>query len=121
MGKVPCQMCDMTFKSTSGMLKHKLYTHKERKKETFQCYICQNVFTTNRAMKKHKETIHFKSNVTKCGYCDKVFQLKSLAKKHELAKHIDPDGLQKKFQCEICDFKSYERADLNYHRKQKHT
>ena len=61
------------------------------------------------------KTVHFKIFATKCSFCDSVFTTKASARDHELRIHKDPDGTQKKYACELCDFKGHFKNQIKQH------
>ena len=113
--KYSCDTCDYKAYEKQSFNKHikiHMITPPEPK---VQCDVCQNWFTTKRAMKYHKDSVHLRTKETSCSYCDKTFSVPNMARFHELAQHTDPEGKQKKNICPHCTYKCYQKTDLNKH------
>ena len=87
------EFCNKTIKSKTGYYNHKSV----EKPATYQCDICQKVFSRKWSLTRHKQT---HSNLKKyvCGTCGKRFNRKDYLS-HHLAVHND----ERPYCCTKCD------------------
>ncbi|XP_065085406.1 transcription factor grauzone-like [Ochlerotatus camptorhynchus] len=109
-----CEICNGTFKSKSGYLRHKKENHTARKEPVFKCHRCEKSFTKEGILKSHLMEHETLDNETaKCELCGKCFRRKLFLKKHIKAVHQKPTD----FICEICSKGFYRRGMFLAHRK----
>ena len=92
---ITCEFCEMTFKSTSGMIKHRERKHST--KEPKACELCGKRFPDAHGLTRHNQIVHLGLKPYSCTFCDQSFSGHRNWKMHELVKHTDPEGLLKKY------------------------
>ena len=73
-----CAECNITFKTSSGLRKHKESRHDGIR---YTCPICKHQFTGRSQLRKHTETIHEGIRYS-CNFCDHVVTRRSILNKH---------------------------------------
>ncbi|KAF0696767.1 Aste57867_12488 [Aphanomyces stellatus] len=84
---VPCAVCGQVLANRRGLAGHmKVHSPKD-----FACPDCDNVYSTQPNLNRHRRAVHTAATGFPCEQCDRVF-----AYKHVLAKHVErlhrPDG-----------------------------
>lgn len=78
----------------------------------FQCKMCPKSFATVSGLNCHVRT-HTKERPFKCPFCEKCYIHSTDLRRHRRSH----GGEEKRFQCEICDMKFFERKYLTVHKK----
>ena len=121
-----CNICKKCVKSEKILKQHMRFQHtndpsvilklKEiaaKKSQSLKCTICEKLFNT-RQIKNHFRVIHPEIPMgVKCDICNKVFPDVSHLNRHKKMVHED----LRKFQCNICDFKTKLNETLKEHIK----
>ncbi|XP_046412214.1 zinc finger protein 37 homolog [Neodiprion fabricii] len=80
-----------------------------KKKEKFDCNLCQKVYVSKKALLKHTEA-HLKSEIVTCNVCNKTFN-----NSEKLSEHMKKHNDAMDFKCEVCGMPFKERVKLNFH------
>ena len=121
--KFYCIVCSKDFKNSKSFKLHELsiHTDPEGLEKKYHCDKCYFKSYLQNDLKVHHLNVHGKNQVLiKCEICCKELKTKSALENHKLIEHIDPDGLQKKYHCEKCDFKSHFLQKLKLHIQRVH-
>lgn len=101
-----CEICPKSFK-TFYELKMHLATHDKKHK----CHLCKSKFAQKGQLNEHL-IVHENPDIYKCKICSRRF-----VRKPNLTEHMkihDPARV-KIFQCDLCDYTSYERRSMELH------
>ena len=110
-----CKICDFEAKVEINLIQHVKRKH-ERKAVKFECELCDKVYTSQSALKKHKDSVHLQKKVI-CPDCNKIFSGKACLNLHQRTFHsINVITLL----CERCNFKTTYKSSLASP-KEKHT
>lgn len=90
-----CRVCDKTFKSASGLSRHRASIHLQ--KFPHICYICGQAFTQKISLLRHQK-VHDNTRPFQCQYCIGSFKDKWHLKQHERT-HTGA----KPYVCSICE------------------
>ena len=80
-------------------------------KKTFECTICNALFTRNSHLRTHMTTVHEGKKPFKCELCSSTFTTKNWIKIHFASVH---EG-RKPFNCIICEKNFISKPSLNVH------
>ena len=114
-----CPYCHVTYRSDSGLRNHIQEKHKQN--AAFRCTICCSVFTSRKALIKHRDNCPPKKTppprkpkvVTfTCKACKRTFKKKSHLEKHIIGMHLPG----KQYQCNLCGMKFRWNGGLGRHR-----
>lgn len=75
------------------------------------CTICQKVLGSRSRLYTHIERIHIRTNEMHCEICHKIFY----TLKH-IRRHMQDAHIEKTFKCNVCDFKSSVKQNLQHHK-----
>lgn len=114
-----CDVCQKQFKKTSHLKRHIICIHEN--KRNFRCNFegCSKAFNDQTDLRKHKNTVHNKSNKElkfECNFCSALFATQSILTKH-LKSH---EGFGRKLSCELCLVTFEGKGTLIRHMKSKH-
>jgi len=110
--KLSCENCEYQTLSRQCFYWHKKHNHVP-KTYSFECKICQKLFTKVTLLNQHVRRNHQKVKDIKCKSCDKAFYHTANLIKHTNSVHL---GLRK--ECEICHGQF---SDINRHKKRVHS
>ncbi|GAB0097646.1 hypothetical protein DMENIID0001_133110 [Sergentomyia squamirostris] len=133
-----CLLCDLTFSSSSGLLKHGETIHKDT---ILECPACPRKYTDMHTYLRHYYGSH--ANIFKCRFCNKTCSTRSLIEKHErvhtgekpflctycgksftqrvsLSIHIRTHTNERNYICTVCGKGFISRGTLNYHTATNH-
>ena len=90
----------------------------EKHREMHVCDVCRKTFSTQKTLKRHRESTHRQSAGFACGLCDQRFYRKDNLRKHHTRKHADeeyetPAG----HTCSICQKSFHYRGHFRQHLK----
>ncbi len=115
---IPCDKCDLSFRSIQTLGVHKKLVHENIKRQSTvapePCEICGKIFSSRQSCKSHYLSVHLKE---KPNVCDAPGCGKRFVHKHELDRHRDTVHLNKVETCPIC-LKGFKT--LSVHMKYKH-
>lgn len=101
-----CPKCSETFKEHYSKMVHLKEAHGIIR--TFQCHICENTFSTRRALTEHSNRFH--TEKYKCEICSKCFALES-----KLKQHMRGHTGERNFICPICKNAYMHKVTLSKH------
>ena len=107
----PCDLCDSTFSSPSGLKTHKKSKHDGIR---YPCDECSSTYTSLGKLSRHNESKHQGIRFP-CDRCDSIYTSDSSLKSHKKFKH---DGIV--YPCELCPSKYASQVLLDCHKKSKH-
>ena len=102
--KFQCDVCDFKTSIKKRFETHKqTHTGEEVKKvpSEFKCPECEKLLPSQKFLEEHIAFVHQGIVKYKCSECDKGFE-----RSHYLREHIKHSHLEKRFQCQTCDFKT---------------
>jgi hypothetical protein len=108
--KFDCKLCEKSYQTKKGLLRHNQNVHKDRK---LSCKICLTIFTNYGTMYHHIQRDH--QNIT-CPQCKKIFTSTS-----GLRKHVQSIHQRIRHECEECQKSFSERGSLNKHIESHHS
>ena len=88
---------------------------KKRHTKKIHCALCDLEFSKAADRNTHNRAVHVRS--LPCSYCGKMFRNQETLNKHLQEFH---SNTEKKFKCNLCDFKSHRSYDLKRHMRAKH-
>ena len=88
-----------------------------RKKQTFECSICNTQLSSKRNLENHISGVHDGTKSFHCSLCSKSFAQNATLKQHIKAVH---EG-KKPFQCEQCQLRFKTKVNLNNHIARVHS
>jgi KRAB domain-containing zinc finger protein len=106
--EVACHICQKVFLNPQKLRLHAKYHQK-----TLKCHHCSKTFAHRCYLKKHLE-FHKNPEMFKCKICGNFF--KSAIYLHNHAKIHDENRI-KKFECDLCEHKSFDKSGIKYHMK----
>lgn len=106
-----CDICNLTFRTRSGIRKHNFRKHNKKAQAAPLCDICGKCLASNETLKFHKRT-HTGEKPHSCTFCGKSFCKKGL-----LVEHIRIHTGEKPFKCSFCEKAFSQRAPLKIHQR----
>ncbi|XP_023329429.1 zinc finger Y-chromosomal protein isoform X2 [Eurytemora carolleeae] len=114
--KTPEKSSSVAERQTS--ISEKRSSVKERLSASFVCCYCKIGFSNLLSWKQH-ENSHRPG--FRCGICDQVFATEKLLKKHDACKNSTPNELEEgTFDCPLCEYSAKSGKGLRVHSKRKH-
>ena len=111
--KHKCNLCGKSLKSARSLRLHLKISHE---KIRIFCDICNKDFSLGH-IDAHKKS--HSDKIYKCDHCDTNFRNKRSIKSHIARFHSG--NIRQKFDCDLCNVKLSEKANLNRHKKLVHT
>ncbi|XP_051531458.1 zinc finger and BTB domain-containing protein 40-like isoform X2 [Myxocyprinus asiaticus] len=105
---VPCDMCDKTFKHSSGLLYHKRTEHFEER--PYACEECGAKFAATSSLKNHMR-LHTGEKPFQCKHCDMSFSVAAALSYHTKRKHAEG----KMYCCQYCSASFAQSIELTRH------
>ncbi|XP_042622905.1 zinc finger and BTB domain-containing protein 40-like [Cyprinus carpio] len=105
---VPCDMCDKTFKHSSGLLYHKRTEHFEER--PYACEECGAKFAATSSLKNHMR-LHTGEKPFHCKHCDMSFSVAAALSYHTKKKHAEG----KMYCCQYCSASFAQSFELTRH------
>ncbi|XP_050977954.1 zinc finger and BTB domain-containing protein 40 isoform X1 [Labeo rohita] len=105
---VPCDMCDKTFKHSSGLLYHKRTEHFEER--PYACEECGAKFAATSSLKNHMR-LHTGEKPFHCKHCDMSFSVAAALSYHTKKKHAEG----KMYCCQYCSASFAQSIELTRH------
>ncbi|XP_016123758.1 zinc finger and BTB domain-containing protein 40-like [Sinocyclocheilus grahami] len=105
---VPCDMCDKTFKHSSGLLYHKRTEHFEER--PYACEECGAKFAASSSLKNHMR-LHTGEKPFHCKHCDMSFSVAAALSYHTKKKHAEG----KMYCCQYCSATFAQSIELTRH------
>jgi len=82
------------------------------------CDLCAKSFTSQKTLKRHRQTVHRQSGGFSCRVCDRRFYRREHLKKHDISKHADEEyEAPMSYRCPICQKSFHYRGHLREHLK----
>ncbi|XP_059393492.1 zinc finger and BTB domain-containing protein 40 isoform X2 [Carassius carassius] len=106
--QVPCDMCDKTFKHSSGLLYHKRTEHFEER--PYACEECGAKFAATSSLKNHMR-LHTGEKPFHCKHCDMSFSVAAALSYHTKKKHAEG----KMYCCQYCSASFAQSIELTRH------
>ncbi|XP_072941366.1 uncharacterized protein [Epargyreus clarus] len=120
--RIPCKLCDHTYKNPRNLHRHMLYVHQNvkcgwrcKKIEEVKCELCSSVLRSKSAYKTHLRNCH--SNEVQCELCHSTLKSRSYLLGHMKRVHYN-DG--KMYPCSICHKAFRSPRYLKVHMKNSH-
>lgn len=104
--------CDYCGKGFSRKKNLEFHIRSHTGNRPFQCKVCPKTFATISGLNCHVRT-HTKERPFKCPYCEKCYIHSTDLRRHRRSH----GGEEKRFQCDMCDMKFFERKYLKVHEK----
>ncbi len=111
--RIPCDMCDRTFSTTSTLGTHRREMHCSKNESTFKCDQCDYSSHSKRYLQSHKMVYHINDKKYPCDMCDKTFPYAKKLQQHKEIKHY---GI-KSAVCDTCGKGFPTKGQLNVHTK----
>ena len=103
-------VCEFCFYATNSLLKFEkhIFIHtdeykikKEQKKNIkFSCDLCNKDYKSNKAVKNHRNVVHFGMRLFECDLCDKTYTDNTPLRIHKETVHKEEDAT---YACSECD------------------
>ncbi|XP_056591331.1 zinc finger and BTB domain-containing protein 40 [Triplophysa dalaica] len=106
--QVSCDMCDKTFKHSSGLLYHKRTEHFEER--PYACEECGAKFAATSSLKNHMR-LHTGEKPFHCKHCDMSFSVAAALSYHSKKKHAEG----KMYCCQYCSASFAQSIELTRH------
>lgn len=106
--QVSCDMCDKTFKHSSGLLYHKRTEHFEER--PYACEECGAKFAATSSLKNHMR-LHTGEKPFHCKHCDMSFSVAAALSYHTKKKHAEG----KMYCCQYCSASFAQSIELTRH------
>ncbi|XP_051528618.1 zinc finger and BTB domain-containing protein 40-like [Myxocyprinus asiaticus] len=106
--QVSCDMCDKTFKHSSGLLYHKRTEHFEER--PYACEECGAKFAATSSLKNHMR-LHTGEKPFQCKHCDMSFSVAAALSYHTKRKHAEG----KMYCCQYCSASFAQSIELTRH------
>ncbi|XP_065097017.1 zinc finger and BTB domain-containing protein 40 [Paramisgurnus dabryanus] len=106
--EVQCDLCDKTFKHSSGVLYHKRTEHFEEK--PYACEECGAKFAATSSLKNHMR-LHTGEKPFHCKHCDMSFSVAAALSYHTKKKHAEG----KMYCCQYCSASFAQSIELTRH------
>ncbi|KAI7795128.1 putative zinc finger and BTB domain-containing protein 40 [Triplophysa rosa] len=106
--QVSCDMCDKTFKHSSGLLYHKRTEHFEER--PYACEGCGAKFAATSSLKNHMR-LHTGEKPFHCKHCDMSFSVAAALSYHTKKKHAEG----KMYCCQYCSASFAQSIELTRH------
>lgn len=104
-----CEMCGVVVEQTNQMRRHN-ERHDDRLPN--HCELCGKIYKDQYVLRSHLKLVHEKPLTShECSHCQKRFDRKAHLKRHLKHTHTN----LKPFACDLCDYRSSARGDLNKH------
>ena len=103
----PCPQCRYTTDRRNNLKRHMLTMHQVTAK-LLEC--CGVLFRTKAALREHALVFHYHGYT--CCYCARRFCRKALLKRH-----LSVHNGQKEFLCDVCDYATSHKSNLERHRR----
>ena len=124
-----CEFCNKDFFSKVTKKMHVAFIHK--RKETYQCDICEKTYTHSKDLRKHFREEHTKAEINEmpsnydnkfdCNFCGKTFKnLEDMYDHTELHYGIKPLDKNRFYTCEFCQEKFTEEGYKKAHIAKMH-
>ncbi|XP_053733225.1 zinc finger protein 142 isoform X1 [Synchiropus splendidus] len=114
LGRLRCDLCDKTFRTTTLLSKHKLRIHEKR--PTLQCSLCEYSAYTSFDLKRHELRCHTGELRHVCARCKAGFSSQFALRNHCNRAH-QPQTI---FSCKQCDYICNTEEALKNHQQHKH-
>ena len=119
-----CDMCDKTYVSNESLSNHKRKHHfgmvSPKKHEI--CKICDQKLENRYKLKKHIDELHLgleSNEIFTCSICKSTFDKKVKLDYHVRKEHKEKPS--KSLKCDICDFKTSNKQNLDQHQARIHS
>ncbi|CAL1535853.1 unnamed protein product, partial [Lymnaea stagnalis] len=103
----PCPQCRYTTDRRNNLKRHMLTMHQTSSK-MLEC--CGILFSTKASLREHAVIFHYHGYT--CYFCGRRFCRKALLKRH-----LSVHNGQKDFVCNVCDYATSHKSNLERHRK----
>ncbi|XP_031633937.1 zinc finger protein 287-like [Contarinia nasturtii] len=109
--KHKCHFCDYVTNHKPNLTRH-IRTHTGEK--SFECEVCAKAFAQKNDLNRHKK-IHGPKLPFRCLKCGHRYE-------EEVEKQSHEDGCNyRRYECYLCEYKSFNSGHLKYHMRLKHT
>lgn len=139
-----CEVCGAVYKTKASFKEHTKSHEENYIKPSFQCKICQKLFTKANRLVYHVKTQHLgEKKYYLCSFCGRSFKTrvslnghsnmhtgnrpykceicgKSFAYSANLREHKDLHNYNKRYECDQCDQFFQQKKGLVYHKKKQH-
>ena len=106
-----CNFCEKKLASGIELRKHH-FKHVEENKNIFFCGKCDKTFRSNRGLKLHLQTIHYKNWSGSCLICDKIFNSQIMLERHIKTWH---EPKKRGLTCNLCAKIFMNKTKLSLH------
>ena len=120
-----CNVCEFSSSNATGLLLHQTRKHADPVREPILlpspsevkhvCNHCKNVYNSMTYLNMHIQAVHAKARYN-CRFCDLYTPSLQLLNEHKKNEHAD----DLKINCDMCEFKTTNRGDLERHRRAQH-
>ena len=111
-----CDICGTSYNKKNDFNNHmKRHLGSEKK---FKCMLCQKMFQFEAFLEKHINGVHNKERPFKCEVCNASFKDKGVLKTHQNTIH-KKESVKYSY-CPHCEYKTYNKANLNIHIESVH-
>ena len=108
-----CNLCDKSYRSSSNLIEHKKYFHKDNEKR-YPCDFCDKKFGCDIDLIVHDQAKHsWDQDRFQCDLCTSTFDIKRQLEKH-LSDHL---ANRRMFVCKSCSKVYYKKASYDAHVK----
>ncbi|KAI8128860.1 hypothetical protein FF38_14087 [Lucilia cuprina] len=112
---INCDICGLRLTSERGLKRHKESQHPVGGKQDHPCPVCHKISPTQRALRKHINTMHEKGYDHKCTICEKAFKRTENLREH-MASHTGTTL----YTCSWCPKTFNSNGNMHAHRKKMH-
>ena len=117
MGLTKCDICEMSFNTTTILHLHVENVHKGHSEKKFQCGICDKTFEIKIELSQHQNSVHGSDRKKlQCHICLKYFRELGTVGKHIKSVHYK----QRNHICKTCDKRFAKASTLRGHMKNIH-
>ncbi|GBP88385.1 Zinc finger protein 112 [Eumeta japonica] len=109
-----CQDCPLNFLSLEEFQGHQL-RHKQYAVRPHTCEMCKKKFHTNRALSRHKETVHGRNLPYACELCPQRYSTGP-----KLARHVRTHTRGSEYPCKFCNKVFFKSHHYTRHLRLKH-
>lgn len=113
-----CEICSKAFKTEKFLQIHNSMHHKT---QTFECPICNKLFTFKHSLDRHMNAVHEDKRDFKCEVenCERAFRSKYELNQHRNKIHQEMKNFEQ-ISCDVCDKICSSRKNLYAHKKYVH-
>ena len=115
-----CELCGKVVATNEILKKHLKAVHSDRQEKPHVCPECNFKAKEPRKLKYHIKTVHLKIQSFKCDICEEAFTYQCTLQRHKRSKHENLPARDKKYKCESCDYKSASKQQLTIHINSMH-